>query len=134
MTRALALGVPASTTVQIFDPQTLESVEAIGQPPLVAAAYPNLQYCSSPYAQYSPYGNAVNMPDAGGADMSMYSPMNAAHGAMSQIPYGSMMHAHYPSPSYQVPSYAYATVPGGSNEQVPENAGIQGENSHSQGI
>ena len=125
MTRALALGVSGSTIVQIFDPQTLKNVELLGQPPLVAAACPNLKYCAPPYAQYSPYGNALNMPDAGCSDRSIYSPMSTAHGPMSLVPYNSMMHAHYPSPSYQMPSYAYVTVAGRSNEQALENVRIQ---------
>ena len=134
MTRALALGIPAATTVQIFDPQSLEgSADNVPQTPLVTSIYPSLQYCGSPYSHYSPYGNGAGVPEASSADLSMYNPVNTAHIPVTQVPYGSMMNAHY-GPGYQLPSYAYPTMTNEANNHLSGPSTFHDERAHNQGI
>ena len=114
MTRALALGIPAATTVQIFDPLKPENAENLPHTPMVSSIFPSLQYYSSPYSQYSPYSGTGSPSEGGNAGIAMYSPMGATQGAVSQYPYGSILNPHYGS-AYHLSPYGYTNVANESN-------------------
>ena len=131
MTRALALGVPVATVMQIFDPQNMDSTDNLPQTPLLTPYYPGVQYYSSPYSQYSPYGGAASASDAGNANVAMYSPMGSAPSNVPQYPCGSIMSAHY-SPGYHVPQYIYPSIAGEhNNHKVGNQVAVHGEQTQS---
>ena len=112
MTRALALGIPASTTVQIFDPQSSDHVNSTPQTP-ASNLYAGFQYYGSPYPQYSPYsGTNASSVDATHGAVPVYNPMNTVQSS-SPYAYSPFASTQYTS-AYQVPAYVYASAAGES--------------------
>ena len=114
MTRALALGIPAATTFQIFDTTGLENGDSLSHTSLASSLYPSLQYFGSPYSQYGTYTGNTGPTDTSPAGISVYSPIHTAPSAISQYPYGSIMNAQYSTP-YHVSPYLYSSLTGENN-------------------
>ena len=131
MTRALALGVPAATTVQIFDPLKAENIDNLPQTPLVLSIYPGFHYYGSPYSQYSPYGGASSHSEAGNTNLAMYSPMSAAQGTVAQYPYSSVLNGTNYSSAYQLSPYIYPTVSNENNGAATNQGTFHSEQAQS---
>ena len=131
MTRALALGIPAATTVQIFDPQKAENMENLPQTPLVSSIYPGFHYYNSPYSQYSPYGGASSNSETGNTSLAMYSPMNAAQGTVAQYPYSSVLNGTNYTSAYQLSPYIYPSMSSENNSAATNQGAFHGEQAQS---